>query len=514
MKFCPQCGTTFEPEARFCLECGFDRSTVEAVENKTADAAEEIVEEPSVTPVVPVETTSSEPEIKPACPKCNTAIEPGERFCAECGFDTSGAEAVENKTADAIEENVEVPSATPVIPVETTSAEPEIKPACPKCSYAIEPGERFCPECGFDTTATVEPVIPEIQAPTEAEKVVEEVIIPVPPIPEPVSEIANNQFCPQCGTVLNADDRFCLECGYDTSAQEQAVQAKVTAAVPPVVIPPKPEAVRAQTATYNAPVSSVGTSSPGKSRKPWLMIALIVIGVGVLGAAGWYGYTNYFSTPAETTVDNADNTLVPEIPQAEDDAAMDMDETEQTGEPTAENPAATSKSQSRIDQELAKYKSKESNKPTQQTSTQAKPAKPDLGVKVNPGAAASNIKLEVLLDVGRKETPKSKKPKNPTKLMIQKPTMIVRITTDHYNDGMGTSGGGTISIKDRDGNMVGSFRAYGKTGANGAPNAKWVASPNKMLDKGTYYIWDSDMATWSKNFVGNGFVMVEGYEIK
>ena len=90
----------------------------------------------------------------------------------------------------------------------------------------------------------------------------------------------------------------------------------------------------------------------------------------------------------------------------------------------------------------------------------------------------------------------------------------MRITTDHFNNGMGTSGGGTISIKDRDGNSFGSFRASGKKGKDGTPNAKWVATPHIVLEKGTYFIWDSDMSTWSKNFVGTGFVVVEGYEVK
>jgi hypothetical protein len=92
--------------------------------------------------------------------------------------------------------------------------------------------------------------------------------------------------------------------------------------------------------------------------------------------------------------------------------------------------------------------------------------------------------------------------------------MIVRITTDHYNDGMGTAGGGTISIKDRDGNLIGSYRATGRSGTNGTPNAKWVAEPRKLLENGTYYVWDSDFSTWSKTLMGSGFIVVEGYEVK
>lgn len=124
----------------------------------------------------------------------------------------------------------------------------------------------------------------------------------------------------------------------------------------------------------------------------------------------------------------------------------------------------------------------------------------------------NNKMAEVLLEVGRKEEPKSKNPKNPTKLTLKNDTRLIRITTDHFNGGMGTSNAGSITIKDRDGNVMGTYNAFGKKDKNGTPNAKWVAEPNKVLPKGTYFIWDSDFSTWSKNFVGTGFVVVEGYE--
>jgi len=121
---------------------------------------------------------------------------------------------------------------------------------------------------------------------------------------------------------------------------------------------------------------------------------------------------------------------------------------------------------------------------------------------------------EVILKIGKKEDQKNRNPKNPVKLTIKHPTMIVRITTDHYNEGRGTIGAGSISIKDNGGNLIGTFKAKGKSGTMGTPNAKWVVEPHKVLEKGTYYIWDSDVSTWSKNAVGSGFVVVEGYEIK
>lgn len=93
--------------------------------------------------------------------------------------------------------------------------------------------------------------------------------------------------------------------------------------------------------------------------------------------------------------------------------------------------------------------------------------------------------------------------------------MITRITTDHYNDGMGTPRGGKITVKDQNDKIIGSYKALGMTGKNGTPSAKWVVEPNIMLEKGTYFISDSEPSTWSKTFVGgNGFVVVEGYEVE
>jgi hypothetical protein len=193
------------------------------------------------------------------------------------------------------------------------------------------------------------------------------------------------------------------------------------------------------------------------------------------------------------------------------DLVNDAIEPEET---TPEQPKSATKPLSRIDQELAKQKAKQQkNAPQQTTTTPEQPSKPDMSVKVTSNPTGGDIAAKVILEVGRKEDPKHQKPKNPAKLTLVNPTMIVRITTDHYNDGMGTAGGGTISIKDRDGNVIGSYKVSGRSGTNGTPNAKWIVEPRKLLEKGTYFIWDSDFQTWSKTLMGSGFIVVEGYEV-
>jgi len=462
MKFCPQCGTTFEPDARFCLECGFDRSSVEAVLTEQTQDLKEIVKEAPEVPVAP-----------------------------------------------------------------------EKNPGCPQCGTTVSKVDRFCPECGFDSTS------PVIAGPVASKiPVAEEVIPDVNPQQEPPPKEATKQFCPQCGTVISGDDRFCQECGFDSTLQESAAQpgfvpvdqpeVKYESTNTPVatnpVIPPTPvklpepvippvRKTDTQLQQPNLPpVIARETGSGKKEKNRWPLILLIIAGIAVLGAGGWFAYNKFMASPTETLADSAATISEPEIAFT-DTTSLETETTEVTEQPVAEPPKTPAKPQSKIDQELAKYRDKEKSKTTQQTPP-AQPSKPDLGVKVSSNTTVNNILSEVIHEVGRKEEPKNKKPKNPAKFTLQKPMVIVRITTDHYNDGMGTSGGGTISIKDRDGNVLGSYKAVGKTGTGGAPNAKWVAEPQKVLDKGTYYIWDSDFSTWSKTLLGNGFVVVEGYEVK
>jgi len=108
--------------------------------------------------------------------------------------------------------------------------------------------------------------------------------------------------------------------------------------------------------------------------------------------------------------------------------------------------------------------------------------------------------------------PRECNPRDPPRLRLSKQTMIVRITTDHYNQGKGTDYTGTISIRDNNGKEVGRFSTHGKPGKNGAANSYWVAEPGKILPAGMYYIWDSNLPTWSKKSTGEAFILVEGYE--
>ncbi len=107
---------------------------------------------------------------------------------------------------------------------------------------------------------------------------------------------------------------------------------------------------------------------------------------------------------------------------------------------------------------------------------------------------------------------------NPTgnpSFTISEPQMITYIDTYHWNNGQGTSSGGTISLKKEDGEIFGPWEVKAESGS-GAANAWWISHPDVVIPAGTYTIIDSEPETWSKNSESNdcGFSKVEGYPEK
>ncbi|MBQ9412498.1 MAG: copper amine oxidase N-terminal domain-containing protein [Oscillospiraceae bacterium] len=89
--------------------------------------------------------------------------------------------------------------------------------------------------------------------------------------------------------------------------------------------------------------------------------------------------------------------------------------------------------------------------------------------------------------------------------------LVQAISTYHWNNGSGKAPG-TVSIYDWDDNLIGAWKATGRS-ASGANNVYWDVFPNTQLKAGTrYYIVDSDPDTWSYNSKSDntGFAEVRG----
>jgi hypothetical protein len=109
---CSACNARIEPGSKFCTECGKPVEKYQLECGDDVESANEKVED-SVT----LQSTVK-------CPQCNTELSSEDKFCIECGA------LIETSTN------------------------------CPQCNAPLEPGARFCTECGTVIEATDEEASP------------------------------------------------------------------------------------------------------------------------------------------------------------------------------------------------------------------------------------------------------------------------------------------------------------------------------------------------------------------
>ncbi|MHC1777647.1 MAG: zinc ribbon domain-containing protein [Lentimicrobium sp.] len=512
MKFCPQCGTTLEPGSRFCQECGCDTTTFEVTKPETSSEVIEPVENNIPETANHEEAMQADPR---ACPQCNSAMAEDERFCQECGFDTSGVKPVEAAILQPVQPVIVSDVEKPAELIENEDIpSPEVKQFCSNCGASMIAGDVFCQECGYNN-ATTEPVPPIILQPSQPVIVTEATTPIAPAAKEPVPAAEVSQFCPNCGAAMVTGDDFCQECGSGTDAQAEipvvTVPEKQPAKSEPVVAVPPVPPVATQTSDSHAAVSANQVSAPTAGKKKGLLV--IFLGILALAVIGAGGWFAYDKFLKKPATPVADSTTM-----AVQQQPVPVAEPETFDTATFSQPAATEAPVTEP-QKPAQTKQATPKKPAPKKQA-TEPKKPE---PQNQEPAQNNqpVKIKIkpagsktgrtILSIYNNDEVKSG-PLFASKLKLDQAFMITKITTYHYNWGKGAQPG-TISLQKKK-ETFGPWQARGIAGDDGTPNGKWVCEPNQRLEEGTYKVEVSDEKSWSYNGQSGqkGFVVIEGYE--
>lgn len=134
---------------------------------------------------------------KKDCPKCHAKVDMNQRFCGNCGFDTTSKLEEEKK-------------------------EESKKIVCDKCGSPLNIGSKFCPQCGdkynpcpkcgadLDEGATSCNVC-GYEFPQKCISCGAEIPKNVKFCPECGQSLVKK--CPKCGVTIDGDPKFCPECG-------------------------------------------------------------------------------------------------------------------------------------------------------------------------------------------------------------------------------------------------------------------------------------------------------------
>jgi len=140
MRTCPDCHKPVDEAARFCDNCGYSLSQAEAKPLSPASPVKPAP--PSIYPS-PAQGMSLHETAPGTCSACGFVNVVGEMFCQNCGVQLAPVASTPPPPP------VPVSSAGPG-PVRAVSAKPKVTPGqCPSCGRAYQPGEVYCQNCGM-----------------------------------------------------------------------------------------------------------------------------------------------------------------------------------------------------------------------------------------------------------------------------------------------------------------------------------------------------------------------------
>ncbi len=174
MAFCRNCGTELKEGVKFCTECG--APVIGAAAPSEPEPKEEVIEFVAPQPE-PEEETAVQP------PEEVEEVQPEEKPQLKFFLPEQENASEDEEAPSAVERMIEE--------IESEQEEAEAEAAlkeniCPNCGAEVEPGMKFCTECGKPMAA---------QAPKQA------------PTPQ-------ENICPHCGAQLEPGMKFCTECGH------------------------------------------------------------------------------------------------------------------------------------------------------------------------------------------------------------------------------------------------------------------------------------------------------------
>ena len=237
---CKKCGATVAPNARFCTSCGtpyveetpvnptpqpqVNQNTVPfGTSQPPVNPVPEVTPQPPINPNPVVKEQSQVNVTKKVCTNCGAELQDGVAFCIQCGMPVKKEEpAKENVMFENVNpvEQTEEKTSQKVSLEKTVSVHSEHTAQTQQEELEKQwenPAKNVCPNCGTTLADNVRFCINCGEEVRKADENAEEATMRVNPItfkrPDEVQTPKRPRFCIGCGAKLDDDSVFCTVCG-------------------------------------------------------------------------------------------------------------------------------------------------------------------------------------------------------------------------------------------------------------------------------------------------------------